>query len=445
MKIFLDYGHGGSDPGATYQGRREKDDNLEIGLAVAVELRKHGITVHESRTTDKTVSLKERTDMANRIKADYFLSIHRNAFKPETAQGVETFVFTSPSQGSLQLAEKVQAALVKVGFINRGVKRENFHVLRETAGPAVLTEIGFLDSTEDNRFFDAKKPEIAAALASAVLAQAGVSVPPAPDPVPEPVAGTPILGPAQATAEQAQAWAKNRGAHQRFIDIAPTYWSYGQRTGIRPEVLYAQSFKETNKGLFTGNVKPEQNNWAGIKIKNPIGDRTEDHETFATPDDGVRAHFNHIAAYVGFNPIGEPHDRYLVVKSLSWAGTVRTVEELGARWAPAANYGESIVKDYLVPLLATPKPEPAPGGEAVIQKEIAVYVNSEKTSEPAYLIGNATFVRAAYIVELVGGQVTGHGDHIKITLPKNQGETELLLAEIATLKRKIADAKKALE
>lgn len=171
-------------------------------------------------------------------------------------------------------------------------------------------------------------------------------------------ASTPILGPAQATIEQVQEWARSRGAHQRFVDIAPSYWRYGTLFGIRPEVLYCQAGKETAFGRYTGAVRPEQNNWAGIKTRDAKGDRPEDHESFPTPDDGVRAHFNHMGAYVGLAPIGEPHGRYHVVRSLPWAGTIRYVEELGGKWAPNPDYGRSIVRDYLEPLLATQVPQP---------------------------------------------------------------------------------------
>ena len=170
------------------------------------------------------------------------------------------------------------------------------------------------------------------------------------------VLGTPILGTPQATVAQAQEWARNRGAHQRFINIAPVYWEYGEKTGIRPEVLYAQSAKETAFGRYGGAVRPEQNNWAGIKTATAAGDRPEDHETFPTPEDGVRAHFNHLAAYVGLEPIGQPHGRYYIVRDLSWAGSVRYVEELGGKWAPNPDYGKSIVRDYLADLLATEDP-----------------------------------------------------------------------------------------
>lgn len=164
---------------------------------------------------------------------------------------------------------------------------------------------------------------------------------------------TAIVGSAQATVEQAKKWAQGRGAHQRYIDVADIYWKYGAQTGIRPEVLYAQAAKETNFGKYTGRVQPEQNNWAGIKTIDATGDLPEDHESFATPDDGVRAHFNHMAAYVGIAPAGEPHARYNKVKTINWAGSVKYVEELGGKWAPEPTYGQDLLNNYLTPLLET--------------------------------------------------------------------------------------------
>ena len=149
---------------------------------------------------------------------------------------------------------------------------------------------------------------------------------------------TPLAGPAEATVEQARKWAESRGAHQRFIDIAQLYWDYGKQSGLRPEVLYAQAAMETNFGKYNASVPPEYNNWAGIKIKNADGDKPEDHEKFDTPEEGVRAHTNHLTAYTGLNPIGEPHDRYHVAARQSWAGSVLYVEDLSGKWAPAVDY-----------------------------------------------------------------------------------------------------------
>lgn len=161
---------------------------------------------------------------------------------------------------------------------------------------------------------------------------------------------TPLMKESRASIRQAQTWAIMRGAHIRFINIASSYWDYGEQTGINPETLYCQAAKETNFGKYTGAVKPEMNNWAGIKIANPSGDQTYDHEIFETPEDGVRAHFNHMGIYCGVDPIGEPHPRWYITKTAGWAGKVKYVEDLGGKWAPNPDYGISVVRDYMTGL-----------------------------------------------------------------------------------------------
>lgn len=157
---------------------------------------------------------------------------------------------------------------------------------------------------------------------------------------------TELLGEPEVTVETAKAWAKKCNAADIFIDIADTYWKYGELTGIRPDILYAQAAKETGFGKFGRMVKAEDNNWAGIKTRTS----NEDHEVFETADDGVRAHFNHVAAYIGIEPYGEPHGRYYSVKTLTWAGTIKTLEELGGRWCPDLYYGYSILHNLLEPM-----------------------------------------------------------------------------------------------
>lgn len=166
--------NGGTDPGAVYKGRKEKDDVLSLGKAVAAELRRHRVIVDETRTGDKTVSLQERVNIEKRKNYDYFISFHRNAFKPEAAKGVETYTYLNPQAKTKALAEKIQTALVGIGFTNRGVKEANFYVLRETKAPAVLVEVGFIDNTEDNRLFDSKREEIIKAISKAILSQLGI-------------------------------------------------------------------------------------------------------------------------------------------------------------------------------------------------------------------------------------------------------------------------------
>jgi len=99
-------------------------------------------------------------------------------------------------------------------------------------------------------------------------------------------------------------------------------------------------------------------------------------------------------------------------------------------------------KNFLAAVEAHLKPATLPK----IDRTIGIHVDGKATAETGYLINNSTYVRAAYLIGLIGGQVTGHGDHIKITLPPKADPAAIkaLEAEIAALKGKIANAKKAL-
>lgn len=174
-RLCFDYGHGGNDPGACYNGRRESNDVLELGREVAREVRRHGVIIDEIRTTDTTLSLQQRSNYENKSNYDYFISFHRNAFKAESAIGVETYTYINQSVKSKAMADKIQAAVVNLGFVNRGVKKANFHVLRETKAPAVLIELGFIDNSKDNSLFDNKKKEIIKVISKAILTQLGIT------------------------------------------------------------------------------------------------------------------------------------------------------------------------------------------------------------------------------------------------------------------------------
>lgn len=353
MKIFLDPGHGGNDPGATGNGIRESDINLILGIRLGdYLLDNYKCNIMLSRETDRYVSLQNRVKMANDWKADLFISLHSNGSDNKEANGYEDYVYPTAPFVTKAIREiiysNVSEIWAKYGRTIRGKKEENFYVLRETHMPAVLLENGFITNQIDSQLLNEDfffENELVKAMGEGISMAMNLES--------NTTKGTPIVGTTLSSIEQMKQWATNRGAHKRFIDIADIYHYYGLLTTIRPEVLYAQAAKETNFGKYTGAVKPEQNNWAGIKIGSPTGDKPEDHETFDTPSEGVRAHFNHISAYTGLNPSTPLHSRYHVVKKLSWAGTVKYVEELGGKWAPNPAYGESIVKDYLIPLLNT--------------------------------------------------------------------------------------------
>lgn len=151
-KIFIDPGHGGTDPGAVGNGLREKDLTLAISKRIESILKKEyeNTSVKLSRIGDQTLSLKQRTDMANAWKADYLVSIHINAGGGE---GYETFSYNGSYNGKAATNKKrdlIHDEIIKAtGFKNRGKKEANFHMVRESRMPACLTESGFIDNARD--------------------------------------------------------------------------------------------------------------------------------------------------------------------------------------------------------------------------------------------------------------------------------------------------------
>ncbi len=110
------------------------------------------------------------------MKADYFISNHRNAFTNSSAIGHETWVYPNADNVTLRYAQAIQDELVKVGVqSNRGVKKGNFHVCRETNMPAILIEHGFISNAKDNLLFDTKLSEYIEAVTKGVCAHAGVT------------------------------------------------------------------------------------------------------------------------------------------------------------------------------------------------------------------------------------------------------------------------------
>ena len=161
--VYLDAGHGGYDPGATYFGQYEKNLTLAVQKRVKAKLEAAGYTVVTSRNTDTSVELLERSASANKSKADIFVSLHFNA-GAQSANGVETYYYQYYSEypsrinqtyhndaerlkRSSELAHAIQSNVVaQTGSKNNGVKRETFAVVRETTAPAVLVELGFISN-----------------------------------------------------------------------------------------------------------------------------------------------------------------------------------------------------------------------------------------------------------------------------------------------------------
>ena len=210
--VVLDPGHGGSNPGAAgVAGLREKQLTLSIANLVAAKLRTHNIKVVLTRTTDRTLTLRQRVALADQVPADLFVSIHANASPTRTQHGYETYVLTArgididgralrsdtttPRPGvapdialvlddvergaaqweAADLADRMQSALHdrRGGDGDRGVRQDAHHVLLGATMPAVLVEVGFVDHPVEGRQLaePAVQTQIADALVEAIVEQ----------------------------------------------------------------------------------------------------------------------------------------------------------------------------------------------------------------------------------------------------------------------------------
>ncbi|HZX61650.1 MAG TPA: N-acetylmuramoyl-L-alanine amidase [Bacteroidales bacterium] len=206
-RVVIDAGHGGKDPGTIGKKSQEKNVVLQIALKLGEEIRSQckGVTVICTRTTDEFIELHERAEIANRSKADLFISIHCNANPKHTFQGAETYVMgLHRTEANLEIAKKENAAILmepdysinyngfdpnsdesyitftlfqnafleqstwfasivqdemkdRVGMYDRGVRQAGFLVLYKTTMPSVLIETGFLSNPEEEKFLMSQK------------------------------------------------------------------------------------------------------------------------------------------------------------------------------------------------------------------------------------------------------------------------------------------------
>jgi N-acetylmuramoyl-L-alanine amidase len=204
-RVVLDPGHGGSNLGAQgASGLREKHFTLTLSNLVAARLRNKGVDVTLTRTTDRTLTLRQRVEIADQLPADLFVSVHGNASNARTQRGFETFVLTTrgvdidgralrsnvttPRPGvdpeialvlddvergaaqweSAELAARMQKSLRarRGSSPDRGVRQDAHHVLLGATMPAVLVEVGFLDHPLEGK--ELADPAVQAQLADAL-------------------------------------------------------------------------------------------------------------------------------------------------------------------------------------------------------------------------------------------------------------------------------------
>lgn len=145
--VVLDPGHGGKDPGAiACNGVHEKVINLSVARQVASLLRQKGIKVVMTRSSDTFVDLEDRAAIANRHRADLFVSIHADSNQNSQRRGFSVFIARRCSVESRQTARKMLDSLGKSGLQNQGLRQADYRVLVKTKCPAVLVEMGHLSN-----------------------------------------------------------------------------------------------------------------------------------------------------------------------------------------------------------------------------------------------------------------------------------------------------------
>ncbi|WP_208590956.1 N-acetylmuramoyl-L-alanine amidase family protein [Gracilibacillus suaedae] len=151
LKVVIDPGHGGKDKGATgASGKYEKSFTLSLSKKVEKLLKQEfGIEVFMTRTDDSFISQESRyrPKYANKLNADLFISIHGNTFSNPDVSGTETFYY---HKNSHLLAEVIQNHVVEAtGFRDRGIKKKDLFVVKDTEMPAALIEVGYLTNAQD--------------------------------------------------------------------------------------------------------------------------------------------------------------------------------------------------------------------------------------------------------------------------------------------------------
>ena len=148
-KVFIDAGHGGTDPGALGYGYRESDLNLQVAKKVESKLKSKGIDVKMSRNSDIFYSLSERAEMANDYGADAFVSIHQNSAEAKSANGIETY-YNRKKEEDRPLSNDIQTQVIsQTGANNRGVKNAEFTVLVKSEMISALVECGFITNESE--------------------------------------------------------------------------------------------------------------------------------------------------------------------------------------------------------------------------------------------------------------------------------------------------------
>ena len=174
--VVIDAGHGGNDVGTGDESYWEKDLNMDIVLKMKDMLSYCGVNVLLTRDGDETLALDERSAFANEHEeADYFVSVHCNYCEDDASvRGLECYYWEGSEQGKNYAQSIIDTVALEDKIIVRGIKTDNFHVLRETKMPAILIETGYLSNAEEkkNLYDDTYQKTVALFLVKGIISGA---------------------------------------------------------------------------------------------------------------------------------------------------------------------------------------------------------------------------------------------------------------------------------
>ena len=185
IKIYIDQGHNPVNPNAGAEGNGLREQNIvyRIGQELAALLRQNGnFEVRLSRPTPDTQlgssnagSLRARAEAANAWGADYFISLHTNASELAAATGSEAFVYALGTPAAGLAADMLAGLQQSTGLATRGVfARPSLYVLKRTAMPAVLLELGFITNARDARLMNESPQLFARGIYNGIVSYTGV-------------------------------------------------------------------------------------------------------------------------------------------------------------------------------------------------------------------------------------------------------------------------------
>ncbi len=176
MKIMIDAGHGYKTPGkSSPDGMKEYEFNRSVAQYLSDLLTHYQVTTFFAHSDVLDIPLQERTNRANSLCVDLYVSIHANAAVNRgwhKAEGIETYIHSSKPEEALSLAKQIQNKLIATtGLQDRGVKTADFHVLRETKMTAVLVECGFMTNEDEIKLLKSEyyRKKCAQAIAESII------------------------------------------------------------------------------------------------------------------------------------------------------------------------------------------------------------------------------------------------------------------------------------